>query len=214
MAGTQESLRAPLELRPAGWFTARLREIGMFFGGKDEVHKALRRLVRRLEKAGIAYALMGGMAVNAHRYRRTTADVDVLLTGEGFEEFKSRFVGKNYRQAEGRSRRFVDRVNQVEIDFLLTGMYPGSGERGPIVFPDPADVAEEVDRIRVVNLATLVQLKLAARRHRDFADVVELIRHNGLDESFAGCLHSSLRRDYTECLEEKRREDEYLARNG
>lgn len=195
-------------------FWRRLKEISMFFQGKDEVHKSLRRLVRRLERAGIVYAVAGGMAVNAHKYRRTTADVDLLLTLEGFEEFKKRFVKKNYLQTEGRARRFTDRQNEVEIDFLLAGMYPGSGKPGPVVFPDPEEVAEVIHEVQVINLATLVQLKLAAGRHRDFGDVVELIRFNDLDESFARQLDKSVRDDYIECLDEKRREDEYEARNG
>ena len=41
---------------------------------------------------------------------------------------------------------------------------------------------------------------------------MELIRANNLDESFAECLHASVRGDYFECLEEKRREDLYEAR--
>src|SRR5262249_59705828 len=110
--------------------------------------------------------------------------------------------------------RFVDRMNDVTIDVLITGMFPGSGKPGPIAFPDPDDVGTEIKKIRFLNLATLVQLKLAARRHRDFGDVVELIRFNDLDESFMDCLHPSVRQDYIECLEEKRREDEYEAREG
>ena len=50
----------------------RLREIGMFFQSKDPVHQALRRLVWRLDKAGIDYCVMGAMAVNLHGARRTT----------------------------------------------------------------------------------------------------------------------------------------------
>jgi hypothetical protein len=64
----------------------------------------------------------------------------------------------------------------------------------------------------VVDLPTLIQLKLAARRYQDFADVVNLIRANNLDESFQGKLHPSVQGDFIECLEEKRREDEYEAR--
>ncbi|HYT89313.1 MAG TPA: hypothetical protein VEL76_11460, partial [Gemmataceae bacterium] len=64
------------------------------------------------------------------------------------------------------------------------------------------------------ELVTLIQLKLAAGRYQDFADVVNLIRAHELDESFQEKLHSSVRRDYIECLEEKRREDEYEAING
>jgi len=195
-------------------FWKRLKEVSMFFAGKDEVHKSLRRIVNRLKRAGIPYAVMGGMAVNAHKYVRTTGDVDLLLTPEGFEEFQRRYVTKNYRRVEGRDRRFVDRINNVGIDFLLTGRYPGSGVPGPIRFPDPERVGEPIDKAAVVNLPTLVELKLAARRYRDFGDVVELIRFNDLDESFADRLHPSVRRDYSECLEEKRRNDEYDAREG
>ena len=45
-----------------------------------------------------------------------------------------------------------------------------------------------------------------------FGDVVELIRIHQLDEGFAESLHRSVRRDFIECLGEKRREDEYEAR--
>jgi hypothetical protein len=138
----------------------------------------------------------------------------VLLTPEGLEAFKKRFVPKQYQTVPQRSRRFVDRANEITVDFLVTGKYPGSGKPGPIAFPDPAQVGQTIGKYQVVDLVTLIQLKLAARRHRDFGDVVELIRFNDLDESFAEKLHPSVRTDYIECLEEKRREDEYEAREG
>src|SRR5260370_103611 len=88
-------------------FIRRLKEISMFFAGKDEVHKSLRRLVKRLERAGISYAVVGGMAVNAHRYRRTTGDVDLLLTAAGLAEVKESFVTKNLLPEEGETRPFL-----------------------------------------------------------------------------------------------------------
>jgi len=193
-------------------FDEALKELDLFFQEKDPVHKTLQRIVKRLEKAGIAYAVMGGMAVFAQGHRRATNDVDLLLTEDGFKEFLKRFVPKHYKRLEGRPRRFTDPKDDVTIDILVTGRYPGSGKPGPVAFPDPAGVSEVIDNKRVVNLATLIQLKLAARRHQDFADVVSLIRVHNLDESFRDQLHPSLHRDYAECLEEKRREDEYEAR--
>jgi len=184
----------------------------MFFQKRDKVHQSMYRLVKRLEKAKIPYAIMGGMAVNAHHYERTTADVDVLLNAKGFADFCRLFVPKKYATVPGRPRRFVDRINKVGLDVLVTGRFPGSGKPGPIAFPDPSDVCQKIAKYQVVDLPTLVQLKLAARRYRDFGDVVELIRFNELDESFTEKLHSSLRQDFIECLEEKRREDEYEAR--
>jgi hypothetical protein len=193
-------------------FDRRLKEIDMFFEGRGKEHKTMRRLVENLEKAKIPYAIMGGMAVNAHHYERTTNDVDVLVTQAGFNEFRRRFVPRSYDPVPGHPRRFLDRRHHVTFDLLVTGLFPGSGKPGPIAFPDPAAVSETINKMQVVNLATLIQLKLAARRHRDFGDVVELIRVNNLDESFQGRLHPVVHRDFIECLEEKRREDEYEAR--
>jgi hypothetical protein len=195
-------------------FWQKLRELDMFFQGKDPVHQTMRRVAKRLERENIPYAVVGGMAVFIHEHRRATNDVDILLTPEGFEAFRQLFVPKNYGAVPGRPRRFVDRTSKITLDVLVTGKFPGSGKPGPIAYPDPATVAEVIDKVRVVDLLTLVELKLAARRHQDFADVVHLIAAHDLDESFADRLHPSVRRDYIECLEEKRREDEYEAQEG
>jgi hypothetical protein len=64
------------------------------------------------------------------------------------------------------------------------------------------------------HLTTLIQLKLAARRHADLGDVVNLIRAHNLDESLNRHLRPSVHADFVECVEEKRREDEYDAREG
>ena len=194
-------------------FLERLKEIDMFFDGTSPVHQTMQRLIARLGQAGIPYAVMGAMAVNAHGARRTTDDLDVLLTAEGLEQFRKLFVGSIYDQMPKRPRRFVDRENGVSIDVLVTGHYPGRGGPGPFAFPDPEQASEEIKQIRVVTLVQLIQLKLAARRHYDFGDVVFLIRVHDLDESFADRLHPSVRGDFIECLEEKRRDDEYDARS-
>src|SRR5262249_8804585 len=107
-----------------------MKEISMFFQGRDEVHKAMRRLAKRLEKANIPYVVVGGMAVFAHHYRRTTEDVDFLVTPDGFSEFQRLFVPRSYEKVPKRSRRFIDRVNKVSVDFLVTGHFPGSGKPG------------------------------------------------------------------------------------
>jgi hypothetical protein len=195
-------------------FNKRLREIDMFFEGRGKEHQTLRRLARRLTKHGIPYAIMGGMAVNAHGFERTTKDVDVLLTQEGLNLFLQQFSGKQYEQVEGRPRRFRERQSGVTVDVLVTGRFPGTGKPGPIAFPDPESASEEIGSIRVLTLLQLIQLKLAARRHFDFGDVVNLIRVHDLDESYARQLHPSVQQDYIECLEEKRRDDEYKAREG
>jgi hypothetical protein len=192
----------------------RLQEIGMFFQKRSPQHQTMRRLARRLKKAGIPYAVMGAMAVNAHGAERTTKDVDILLTADGLERFRREFVGKENEQFEGRPRRFVERQSGVTVDCLVTGRFPGTGKPGPLAFPDPTEASQEIEKIRVLTLPQLIQLKLAARRYYDFGDVVFLIRIHNLDVEFLKQLHASVHKDFNECLEEKKREDEYLAREG
>ncbi len=198
--------------KPTIDFWSRLKEIDLFFEGRGREHQTLRRLVQRLDKADIPYAVMGAMAVNAHGADRTTKDVDVLVTQEGLDRFRQKYVGKSYDPVAGRPRRFVEKRSQISVDFLVTGRFPGSGKPGPIAFPDPEAVSQKIKNANVVTLPQLIQLKLAARRHQDFGDVVLLIRVHNLDESFLDRLHTSVRGDFIECLEEKRREDEYEAR--
>ena len=193
-------------------FMRRLKEIDLFFAKRSAQHKTMRRLIGCLKKAGISYAIAGGMAVNAHRAERTTKDVDVLVTPEGLELFRQRYVGEVYDRVAGRPRRFQDRQSGIAIDFLVTGRYPGLGKPGPLAFPDPDDASEVIEKARVLSLPQLIQLKLAARRHGDFYDVELLIGAHNLNESFLEHLHPSVHRDFIECLEEKRRQDEYDAR--
>src|SRR5437868_15179899 len=108
MATTRRDVTKPRSDRKPFSFMDRLKEIGMFFEKRSPQHQTMRRLARRLAKAGIPYAVMGAMAVNAHGAARTTSDVDVLLTAEGLERFRQEFVGKLYEPVEGRPRRFVE----------------------------------------------------------------------------------------------------------
>ena len=85
------------------------------------------------------------------------------------------YVDSDYDRVDSRPRRFVDRRNSVTVDVLISDRFPGSGRPGPIAFPDPAQVSEQIAKIHVLKLIPLIELKLAAGRHYDFGDVVYLI---------------------------------------
>jgi hypothetical protein len=192
-----------------GTFANRLKEIGMFFDGTDAVHQTMRHVAALFTAAGIEYAIVGGMAVNAHRHSRTTRDVDFLLSTAGWSELRKMVAAGQFLPVPGRARRFTDPATNISFDILVTGGFPGSGNPGPIAYPDPNDVSQLMADLRVVNLPTLIQLKLAAGRHQDLADVINLIRENHLDESFLSKLDRSIQADFIECIEEMRREDQY-----
>jgi hypothetical protein len=191
-----------------------LKEISRFFQGRDQVHKTMRRLTKRLERANIPYAIIGGMAVYMHGHRQATGNVNVLLTADGFNDFRALFVPEKYGSAPERPGWFVDLKNAVRLSFRVTGRFPGNGKPGSIAFPHPEQASETINGVNVVNFVTLIQLKLAAGRFQDLADVISLIRVHNLDESFAERLHPSLHPRYSECLEARHREDEWNAVHG
>lgn len=184
---------------------AALQEASKFFVRGDAVYNSLTEIARRLAEANIPYAILGGMALVAHGYRRTTEDVDVLVTPEGLARIHEALVELGYRPAFEKSKNLRDARTGVRIELLLTGEFPGNGKPKPVAFPDPSRVAVEIDGIRYVNLPTLVELKLASGmtnpgRLRDLADVQELIRTLGLGDEFSTGLHPYVRPKFQELL--------------
>jgi hypothetical protein len=178
-------------------------EATRFFMGEADVQHALEKIVRLLEVGGIPYAILGGMALNAYGYRRVTVDVDVLLTREGFEAFKAQHLGLGYVHLFPDSRSLRDTENGVPIDFVLAGEYPGDGLPKPVTFPDPALDAVRGERVALLPLPRLIELKLASgmtapHRLRDLADVLELVRILRLPADLAGKLAPFVRDKYRE----------------
>ncbi len=178
-------------------------EATRFFMGESDVQRALEKIARLLERDGIPYAVLGGMALNAYGYRRLTVDVDVLLTREGLEEFQGKHLGLGYVQKFPGSKGLRDTENGVPIDVVLAGDYPGDGLPKPVSFPNPAAVAVRGERIALLPLPLLVELKLASgmsapHRLKDLADVLELIRVQKLPVELADELDPYVREKYLE----------------
>lgn len=193
-------------------FDGRLREAEMFHSGTGQVHKTLEALVSDLDKAGIDYAIVGAMALNAHGYPRETTDVDVQVRPEGLDAFKSKYVDRGYRPAFPNARKSFRNTNtDVKVEFITAGEYPGDGKPKPVIFPDPAAVGVVIGKAKIISLPKLVELKLASgmtnrARLRDLADVQDLIRILNLDESFADSLDPYVRTTYLDLLEAVRTE--------
>ncbi|MBX3287730.1 MAG: nucleotidyltransferase family protein [Acidobacteria bacterium] len=185
---------------PAAAYAEGLR----FFRGTGMLNDALSRLVRDLENNGIEYAVIGAIALNQHGYRRFTEDIDLLLTREGLERFREKLVGLGYRPAfEGAKKKFRTTEENVPVEVITTGEFPGDGLPKPVVFPHPTDVSREIDGIKTVSLEKLIELKLASGisapdRLKDLADVQELIKLKGLDAEFASQLDESVRKKFVE----------------
>ena len=179
-----------------------LREGSMHFEEKNAVHDTLRGITRRLTEIGVPYAVVGGMAMFAHGFRRFTEDVDLLVTPEGMKQVLEQLEGLGYVQPAGTSTKLRDTSTGVRIEFLITGGYPGDGKPKPVSFPDPAAVAVEIDGIRYVGLPTLIELNLAsgsaALRVKDLGDVQEFIRTLSLPRTFGEKVDASVRDKFYE----------------
>jgi hypothetical protein len=171
--------------------------------GTSDLHAALERIVAALDAASIPYAIAGALALGEYGYRRTTDDVDVLLTPEGLARFKELHLGRGWVERFPGSRGMRDTQANVGIDVLVTGDYPGDGKPKPVRFPDPAKVAVRGERVALLPVEVLVELKLASgmtapHRLRDLADVIELIRRAGLAEALGDDLDPFVADKYRE----------------
>jgi hypothetical protein len=182
-------------------------ELDEFFMQTGRIYQTLQHLTQSLEREGIDYAIVGGIALVLHGYTRATQDVDVLLTREGLERFQEILVGRGFVPAfPGAKRMFKDSQTGVTVEFLVSGEFPGDGKPKAVSFPVPAAAATQLDSIQVIQLSKLVELKLASGlsgsdRLKDLADVQELIRNLNLPQDFALQLDPSVQHGYLQLWE-------------
>ena len=178
-----------------------------FFMGKSLLNNALRRLASDLEERGIEYSVIGAIALNQHSYRRFTEDIDLLLTKDGLNKFREELVGLGNRPAfEGSTKQFRTAEENVPVEIITAGEYPGDRLPKAIAFPHPGADFVVIDDVRTITLEKLIELKLASGitapdRLKDLADVQELIKTKSLDSSFAEKIDSSVRSKFLELQE-------------
>jgi hypothetical protein len=184
-------------------FDRTIREVDDFLMGRSKMHQALERVTKALDRAEVDYVLCGGLAVVERGFVRVTPDIDLLVTAEGLQRFKERWLGQGFDEKSPGSRSVRDVETGVSIDFLIAGDYPGDGRPKPVRFPDPASIPKEPGKVPILDLRTLIELELASGmsapdRMRDLADVIELIRINGLSGEYASRLDPSVQEKYSE----------------
>ncbi len=171
--------------------------------GTSNVDRALTKLVTELENAQVPYAIAGAMALNEYGYRRVTDDIDILLTPAGLAVFKAEVLGRGYLEKFVGSKGLRDTENNVVIDVLLAGDFPGDGKPKAVSFPDPQLVARRGSRGAYLPLAMLIQLKLASgisslHRLKDLSDVLELVKAAAVPKSLVSELDASVQSKFIE----------------
>ncbi len=187
--------------------------LGDYFMSKSPVHQAADEIARHLEEAGIDYAIAGALALGVHGFVRATEDVDIIVTRDGLERFKERWLGRGYVNVRAGGKPVRDTTHNVRIDFLLTGDYPGDGKPKPVVVPEPKAASILGEKYRVVSLPTLIELKLASgmtapHRMQDLSDVMRLIHTAHIPRDFADRLDPFVRDKFDELWQIAQHPDE------
>ena len=150
-----------------------------------------------LQSAEVPHAIVGGVAVCLHGYRRNTVDLDVLIRQADQAKVRHTLEANGYVwSAENVEFRAPA---GTPVQFLLSGERAGKGAEVMLPDPDSPGTTVELEGLAVLDLTRLIEIKLACglgsprRTHRDLADVVELIAAHQLDGSFARHLHKSVR---------------------
>jgi hypothetical protein len=113
-------------------------------------------------RQGIRHVLVGGLAVGLHGYPRGTKDIDFLVDDSAFD-----FIGPLVVHRPGLPISYKG----VGIDWVSLEPHERSTLDEFLVLPNPGEVP-------TMPLEPLIAMKLVAGRHKDQADVVEMLKAN------------------------------------
>ncbi len=156
--------------------------------------RSVAAIVRALNAAGVRYLIVGGVAVNAHGYERATQDVDLVIGLErdnivrglhalcdaGYnlsipvtpEQFADPALRDSWRHDKGMIvlKLWSDLHRRTPVDVFVHEPFAFDAEYEHAQW-EPID--DELNA-PIVRYETLVQMKRAAGRPRDMADIADL----------------------------------------
>jgi hypothetical protein len=149
-------------------------------GRYGRVVQALNQVLRACDCEAV---VGGGWAVWRHGYvGRVTQDIDIVLPSDRVEEFQRTASVTGFdvlAPPAGRWPKLVHRETTIQVDILPEGGRPGTPARpAPTTIGHPRTMGAARGALHYMALPSLIELKLAAGRLRDEADVLELAREN------------------------------------
>jgi hypothetical protein len=127
--------------------------------------------------------LGGGWAVWHHGFtERLTQYLDIALPATRIDEFLQAASVSGFSivpRRRGRWPKLLHKETGVKVDVIPEGARPGTASKlAPTTIPSPKAMGARGSILRYMNLKSLVELKIAAHREKDLADVVVLLRAN------------------------------------
>ncbi len=183
--------------------------------GVQEVEDRLERIAKALTDANVPFALIGGQAVRMWVGRidkgvmRNTKDVDILLDRKDLPQATAaaEAVGMEYLRTYGVDM-FVDKAEPLPSESVHIVWANEKLRESDAVPAPPIEARQLFEPERpVVELESLVRMKLVAYRLHDRTHVRDLIHVKLIDETLIERLPPELAGRLREVFEEYRRED-------
>src|SRR5688500_16352432 len=102
-----------------------------------------------LDAAGIPHAIVGGVAVCLHGYRRNTVDLDLLVRHEDQVRIRSELEASGYSWSAEQAEFHTP--SGVPVQFLLSGERAGKGAEVILPLPDAPGVTVEIEGLAVLD---------------------------------------------------------------
>lgn len=174
---------------------------------QDSIFHLISKLIKQ-EK--ISCVLIGGFAVNYYHVTRQTADVDFLITKEGFEKISGVLEREGYKRGlsqENFAQFESSRSSLLNIDFMFVDK-----ETLEKIMKEAEKIKIAGQIFMVPSLFHLIALKLHSIKHnarlrltKDLPDIINLIRINKVnvkDKKFKElCLKYGTQEIYDRILE-------------
>ena len=174
-----ESLVEQLELAEQLWAGRAGMQMPQDLPGR--FGRVIRAIDHVLQAVGAEAVVAGGWAVWHHGYvERVTRDVDIVLAAAAVDEFRRAAALSGFEllpEQPGRWPKMIHKETGTRVDILPEGARPGTAHRpAPTTVPHPAKMGAEGTTLRYIDVDHLFELKLAAGRTQDIADLEHLVR--------------------------------------
>jgi hypothetical protein len=165
----------------------------------EKVKERLLRAAAALEKAGVAYAVVGGNAVAAwvasvdEAAVRNTQDVDLLLRRSDLEAATAALTPAGFVRRHAASiDMFLDGPNAKARDAVHV-VFAGEKVRAEYALPAPeVTESEKFEMFRVLSLEALVRMKLTSFRLKDRVHLQDMINVELIDASWTARFQAEL----------------------
>lgn len=144
------------------------------FEDRDNLLSKLNRIAIDL---GISMVVIGGVAVAQYGYVRNTKDIDLMMSMDDAMKFGNYL--NNHNEFEFIGNNSFKHLSSIDVNLCPEGVKMPHGES----FRAPDD---KTPGIQIISLPDLLAMKVKAKRMKDRADFVELVKINQIDKKWIG----------------------------